>query len=353
MPSSKHADTFARPSQLALSPAFTPRRLPPRKPGFTLADLKGETERPAVPKKSGRSSALFMPGFTHNHKVQSLAGWYGTDPTNEEIRDLVLYFFGPHISTHGFEGNEFIFSSSHWGHFGAAYGPLLYFAMRAQDTAITTTMTRVWKQALAAARLLSYVNSRGEWRIVTPCARCHLAKQEHSDQRIETNLTMQWLATGELAPKIPLWLGRALAINPHRALEVSPSILGLYALQQIQRTYEQGIYWAGKWPRVLQEIRAESQRSQRQDLDELRDLPPLKHPLIVYRTPHSHFAEILITKGLRNPAQWAYADHKAESESYGYPAKDMLDAGEAIRGAVEQKKDVVRYEFPLAGLMLE
>lgn len=293
-------DTFARPAAESLAPDFAPRKLPPLRSGFTLADLKGETGQP------------FMKGFTTNHELQVLAGRYCQNPSDPESRELLLYYLGPYYETViGYEGKEF-FSSSHWGHYGACYGPILHAALRAADKEVINLMALVWKRLLGAALLLSYYNRQlGQWRIVAPCARVHLAPDEHADQRLEMNYTFEFLAAGRLSGKIPKWVEKT-RIEPD-PLKVPPSILGLYALWQIKKAFESDLPWAREWPRILlQEIRSAKYPD---------DLPPIGYPLTVFRSSVAHRGEILDRSlALRNAAFWAFADHASGTELYDYPA---------------------------------
>ena len=292
-------DVFAKPAAESLAPTFTARKLSALRPGFTLADLNGET------------SQQFARGFTTNHELQMIAGRYCQSPDDAETRDLLLYYLGPYYETViGYEGKEFM-SSSHCGHYYACYGPVLHAALRAGDGEMVQLVTRVWKRLLAAAHLFAYWNRQlGQWRIVAPCARVHLAPQEHADQRVEMVSTFEWLATGRLPVKLPDWARKALASSD--PVRVPPSILGLYALIQIQQAFEQDLPWSREWPRVLQEIRSAKYPE---------DLPPVGYPLTVFRSATAHRGEILDQGlALRNAAFWALADHESGTELYDYPA---------------------------------
>jgi hypothetical protein len=320
--SNRPGDVFARPAAESLAPTFTARKLSALRPGFTLADLKGETSTP------------FMKGFTTNHELQVHAGRYCQSPEDPESRSILLYYLGPYyVSVIGYEGKEFM-SSSHCGHYYACYGPILHAALRASDREMVRLVTLVWKRLLAAAHLFAYYNRElDQWRIVAPCARVHLAPQEHADQRVEMVATFEWLATGKLPVKLPDWARKALASSD--PVKVPPSILGLYALIQVQRAFEQDLPWAREWPRVLQEIRSAKYPD---------DLPPVAYRLIVLRGESWHRGEILDNQlSLRNASFWAYADHASGTELYDYPT------GKSILRAVNwDDKTVKQYNFPLA-----
>lgn len=319
--SKRPGDTFARPAAESLIPTFVPRKLVPSRPGFTLADLKGETDR------------QFAKGFTTNHELQLIAGRYCQSPADTESRDLLLYYLGPYYETRiGYEGKEFL-SSSHWGHYGASYGPVLHAALRAGDWEVVQLVSRVLKRLLAAVRVFAYWNPNlGQWRIVAPCSRVHLAPQEHADQRVEMVSTFEWLAAGTLPRQLPNWARKALALYPSDSLQVPPSILGLYALVQIQRAFERDLPWAREWPSVIQEIRS-GQYPQ--------DLPPVAYSLTVTRSATEHRGDIYLSTGkLRNAALQVYANYDTGVELYDWPEGKF---------SIPKIPNATIYKFPIVG----
>lgn len=322
-------DTFAGPAAESLTPDFTYRNLQPLKPGSTLADLKQETRIP------------FLEGFTTNHELQLLTGRYCQNPKDPGTRAVLLHYLGPHYETViGYEGQEFL-ASSHWGHYLACYGPVTHAALRSQDTEMILLLTKVWKRLLASAHLLSYYNRRfGEWRIVAPCTRVHLAPEENSDQRREMVLTFEWLATGKLPHRTPKWAQKALALTPDRALEVPPSILGLYALLQVQQAFERDLPWARRWTSMLSEIRGARYPE---------DLPPLAYRLEVFRSKPDapnpfHFGRIVDHefKPGQHAAKWAYADHVTGTEVYDWPKGANFEPKPRISSSID------KFLFPLS-----
>lgn len=328
--SGRPGDTFARPAAESLVPGFDYRKLPPLKPGSTLADLKQQTGIP------------FLKGFTTNHELQLFTGRYCQNPKDPDTRDVLLHYLGPHYETViGYEGQEFL-ASSHWGHYLACYGPITHAALKVEDVEMILLVTKIWRRLLASAHLLSYYNRKlGEWRIVAPCTRVHLAPKESADQRVEMVLTFEWLATGRLPRQTPDWARRSLSLSPADSLKVPPSILGLYALIQVQQALEQDLPWARRWASMQSEIRGAKYPE---------DLPPLAYQLEVFRSPREspipfHFGRILdheFRPG-QHAARWAYADHITGVEIYDWPPGVNPEPPEYVYQTTTD-----RFVFPLA-----
>jgi hypothetical protein len=257
-------------------------------------------------------------GETPNHCEQRLAAWAGQHLPS--VRDLILFWYGENLRAVGMDAkggtDEAIFSTSHWGHFGAARGPLLLFALRSGDKEVAEAIANVWRMSLAAAILLA----TPAWRIVSPGAR-HTGPKDGADQRTETNATFQWLGTGKLArrPKV---------------LDTAPSWLGLSALLKIEAASKAGEPWARPWPEMLAWIRSAEPK---------RDLPPLKNQLVVERSKAGHVAHFETTNKMGGPADWACAEYSKgkAGESYGFPAGSTPPPCPGGPGEI--------FRFPVAG----
>lgn len=263
-----------------------------------------EKRLPSQPITHYRNCADYLdqnPGETPNHLEQRLALLYGKNP--EESRHLILEWYGTFLDKYGMDAkpgtDEAIFSTSHWGHFGAARGPILFFALREKDLEVIDCMIRVWRMMMAAAQLLR----TPKWEIIAPGARFF----GNANQTKECNRTFRWIATGTLDKKIS-------------NLTSSPSYLGLHSLMLIDRCK---IEMKGSKEFVLDLIGAG-------DIDS--DLPPLKNPLIVHRSESGHVAEFLSTDKMLNPARWAWTDYRSGRVVYG------LDSSVVERMKLEQKK---------------
>lgn len=244
-------------------------------------------------------------GETPNHLEQYLAILYAKNP--EKSRHLILEYYGSYLDTHGLDAkagtDEALFSTSHWGHFGAARGPILYFALKYGDEEVVKCMVRVWRMMMAAAQLLR----TPKWEIVSPGARFF----GNANQMKECNRTFQLLFAG-------------LAKIPDNA-ETSPSYLGLHSILLANKLTNRQ-----EWMDALESIRAAKYPD---------DLPHLKNPLIVHRSESDHVAEFLSTDRMLNPARWAMADYRTGKVVYG------LDSSVLERMKLEQSKAKKKYKL--------
>lgn len=244
-------------------------------------------------------------GETPNHLEQYLAILYAKNP--QKSRHLILAYYGWYLDRHGLDAkagtDEALFSTSHWGHFGAARGPILYFALKYGDEEVVSCMVRVWRMMMAAAQLLR----TPRWEIVSPGARF----LGNANQMKECNRTFEWLATGKT--QIP------------ENFNVSPSYLGLHALVLVKSQF--GI----EWLRFLDTITPRNLPTM--------DLPPLKNPLIVHRSESGHVAQFISVDKMLNPARWAMADYRTGKVVYG------LDLSVVVGMQAESLKAKKKYKL--------
>lgn len=269
--------------------------------GHRVEDARGETELP------------WMKGESENHKGQRVVGLYTKDPFNQAAIDLMLYYLEERPNQIGLEGKELHWTSSHWGHYGAVYGPALFTGMRSGNERVVKAVLNIWRGLYASAMVLSYIRSPRYMKIVSPCARCHLAVQEGSDQRAEINMTMSYLRFGRL-DRVPEWLTR-------EAVTTSPSGLGLTSLFMIEDAWQREEEWAEKWPDYLNYIKEGG--------EDRKHLPKLNRKLVVVKDnkSQSYLAYLCNVDGLRNPAEWVLVREEPGGrvvEEYGYPKGKRL-----------------------------
>ncbi len=236
-------------------------------------------------------------GATPNHCEQQLAAWAGQHLPS--VSDLIVQWYGD-VKLVGDQAkggtDEALFSKSHWGHFGAARGPLLFFGMRAGDQRVVQALTKSWQGNLVAARLLALP----DWSLVTGLG---ARFSDDSDQRKQVTTTFAWLDHGAEP---------ALAKRPIRLpkmIETSPDWLGLYALMQIETAWKRGETWAKAWPTILSEIRSGT----------AGDLLPLKNQLVLERGPKGHVAHFETVDKMGQPSPWVCADYASGVVTYGLP----------------------------------
>lgn len=236
--------------------------------------------------------AQAAPGETPNHYEQRLAAAAMSNPAS--VRSIVLDYYGAGIRRIGNQAkggdDEGFLSKSHWAHYGAARGPLLYAYLRAGDREVTRALAAVWKGDLAGAKEL--MTPQGT--IVGPGARF----TDDADQRAECNATFGYL------------LGRKVRMPD--TLSSAPTWLALYMFTLLDKAAAAGEGWAQPWPELLKGIRAATRA----------DILPLKNPLVVERTKTGHLARYLKTDKMLLPADWACAEYgQREVITYGSTAQ--------------------------------
>lgn len=240
-------------------------------------------------------------GQTPNHCEELLAAWAGQNLPS--ARDLILDWYGPNLKLIGDQAkggtDEALFSKSHWGHFGAARGPILLFSMRSGDQPVTDLLVSNWKGNLAAARLVALPS----WSTLVVAGSRF---SDDSDQRMEAATTFAWLDHG--ADPKPTGVEHS-SIRMPKTMFNAPSWLGLYALTLIAAAWQKGEKWAAAWPEILQEIRSATET----------DLLPLKNPLTVERSAKGHVTRFASVDKMMQPALWSCAVYQGEQVSYGVP----------------------------------
>lgn len=224
-------------------------------------------------------------GETENHSEERLVGIYGKSPKSTSAS--LTHFYGEGLRQRGNQGGEALFSVSHWGHFGAARGPALFFAMMAGDDPLTEIMVRVWMADYASFILLSDPTMTA---YASPCARL----LDGADQRDQLIATMRWLA--------------GKSIRTPKTLSYAPDWLGLYALTLIQEAYDTGKDWASNWPHYQAAIVSADTTS----------ILPLKFPLTIEKSALGHLA--YFSKPFPNKkgsSVWSRMEYDNPSVEYG------------------------------------
>lgn len=232
------------------------------------------------PESFVRSSA----GETPNHIEQVLALRLARNYAQN--RQLVIDYYTKYAPKVGFcakGGTDEFASTSHWGHFGFAWGGITLFAARKRDNELLDTMAMVWGWSLAWSRAC-----RTPWfEIVSPGARHY--EGANANQTVECNVTHRWLDTGST--------GR----REIKGLDKSPSWGGLYCL----------VLFRKESPKLFDEWEVNIPR---------RALPPLKNKLHVERYSNGHFA-YYGPKPVKmfQPATFAITNYSQHSVRYGVP----------------------------------
>jgi hypothetical protein len=286
------------------------------KPVYTLLARRGAGDLTLDP------PVLVSPTWTDkqtpNHAEGLLAKWAGQNMTS--VQSLIVDWYTRGVQLVGLDAkggtDEGIFSTSHGAHYLWARAAILYFGMRYFNVQVTATMVKIWKQSMAAARLLA----TPQWILANPGAR-HL---DSSDQRREINATFKWLDTGSLKP-VP------------KTLDTAASWLALKIFRDIEAACKRGEDWAQPWPDVLKEIRSARYPE---------DLPPLKNVLIVERSAIGHVAEFHTTVRMSAPVMvWAVANYN-DRDLFGGPITYGSPGTPAPRCPGGPGKI---YRFPIAG----
>lgn len=229
-------------------------------------------------------------GETPNHIEQVLALRLARNYAQN--RQLVIDYYTKYAPEVGFcakGGTDEFASTSHWGHFGFAWGGMTLFAARKHDNELLDVMAMVWGWSLAWARLC-----RTPWyEIVSSGARHY--EGANANQTIECNITHRWLDTGTT--------GRRLI----KGLAKSPSWGGLYCLALFEKESPELFAEWSKFTRLP---------AYASNLP----LPPLKNRLTVHRYSHGHFA-YYYPKPVKmlQPATFAITNYSQRSVRYGVP----------------------------------